>query len=242
MPCVAARAGSRWSPEEITEQVLHFEVLRMRSCRLVVLLLAAVTAAGLAPSSGGAQSATQGFSDSWYWGVYGGGTSFTTLAGSSNLRTNAPSIGVDWMLTRKSFALNVFADQTFFNTLSSITSPTGPAMLPVSISDMRRVGFAAMFFTPEYKAFKPYVGVGYSFNFINSASLRTCASCVTFPSQAAADSNQQAIVNAKSMGKLFGNVGVMYIWRKFAPFVQYTMMPTQGVSDWILTGPESRPS
>ncbi|HEX7546253.1 MAG TPA: hypothetical protein VF368_05970 [Gemmatimonadaceae bacterium] len=208
----------------------------MRSCRLVVLSLAAVAAAGLTPSSGGAQSATQGFADSWYWGVYGGATNFTTAAGSSNLRTNAPSIGVDWMLTRKSFALNIFADQTFFSTLSSIASPTGPAPLPVNISDMRRLGFSAMIFTPEYKAIKPYFGVGYSFNFISSAALRTCANCVTFPTQAAADSNQHAIVNAKAMGKVFGNVGVMYVWRRFAPFAQYTLMPTQGTSDWYLNG------
>ena len=208
----------------------------MRSCRLVVLSLAAVAAAGLTPSSGGAQSATQGFADSWYWGVYGGGTTVQTTAGSSNLRTIAPSIGVDWMITRKSFALNIFADQTFFSTLSSITSPTGPAPLPVNISDMPRLGFAAMIFTPEYKSIKPYFGVGYSFNFINSAALRTCANCVTFPTKAAADSNQKAITDAKAMGKAFGNVGVMYIWRRFAPFAQYTVMPTQGSSDWYLNG------
>ena len=101
---------------------------------------------------------------------------------------------------------------------------------------MRRVGFAAMVFTPEYKSIKPYVGLGYSFNFINSAALRTCAGCASFPSQAAADSNQQAIVDARAMGKMFGNVGVMYVWKRFAPFVQYTVMPTQGVSDWYLNG------
>jgi hypothetical protein len=208
----------------------------MRSCHLVVLSLAAAAAAGFIPSSGGAQSATRGFADSWYWGVYGGATSFATAAGSDNLRTNAPSIGVDWMLTRKSFALNIFADQTFFSTLSSIASPTGPAPLPVYISDMRRLGFAAMIFTPEYRAIKPYFGLGYSFNFISSADLRTCSNCVTFPTQAAADSNQRAIVNAKAMGKAFGSVGVMYLWRRFAPFAQYTLMPTQGGSDWYLNG------
>jgi outer membrane protein W len=208
----------------------------MRSSRLVVLSLAAIGAAGLTPSAGAAQSTTQGFADSWYWGAYGGYTNFATAFGSENLRTNAPSIGADWMLTRTRFALNIFADQSYFSTTSSIASPTGAAPLAVNINDMRRLGFAVMIFTPEYKAFKPYFGIGYSFNFINSAALRTCAGCSSFPTQAAADSNQKAIVDARSMGKAFGNVGVMWIYKRFAPFVQYTVMPTQGTSDWYLNG------
>jgi len=209
----------------------------MRSSRLVVLSLAAAAAVGLTPSAGAAQSATQGFADSWYWGAYGGYTSFATAAGSQNLRTNAPTIGADWMLTRTKFALNVFLEQSYFSTTSSIASPTGAGLLAVNINDMRRAGFDLMVFTPEYKAIKPYVGFGYSFNFINSASLRSCASCVsTFPTQAAADSNQKAIVDARAMGKGFINVGAMYIYKRFAPFAQITVMPTQGTSDWYING------
>jgi hypothetical protein len=208
----------------------------MRSSRLVVLSLAAVASAGLTPSSGAAQSATQGFADSWYWGAYGGYTNFATAFGSANLRTTAPSVGAEWMLTRTKFALNIFLDQSYFSTVSSIASPTGSAPLAVNINDMRRAGFALMIFTPEYKAFKPYVGVGYSFNFINSAALQTCAGCSTFPTQAVADSNQKAIVDARTMGKAFGNLGVMWVYKRFAPFAQYTVMPTQGKSDWYLNG------
>ena len=208
----------------------------MRSSRLVALSLAAIGAAGLMPSVGAAQSATQGFSDSWYWGAYGGYTSFATAFGAGNMHTNAPTIGADWMLTRTKFALNIFADQSYFSTSSSIASPTGPAPLAVDINDMRRLGFALMIFTPEYRSFKPYVGVGYSFNFINSAALKTCSGCNTFPTQAAADSNNKAIVNARVMGKAFGNVGLMYVYKRFAPFAQFTVMPTQGKSDWYLNG------
>ena len=208
----------------------------MRLSRLVVLSLAAVIAAGLTPSAGAAQSATQGFTDSWYWGAYGGYTNFATAFGTENLHTTAPSIGAEWMLTRSGYALNIFADQSYFSTLSSITSPTGAGPLAVNINDMRRIGFSLMIFTPEYKMLKPYVNLGYSFNFINSAALRSCAGCNTFPTQAAADSNQTAIVNARAEGKVFAGVGVMYIYKKFAPFVQFAVMPTQGVSDWYLNG------
>jgi hypothetical protein len=208
----------------------------MRSSRLVVLSLAAIATAGLTPRSGAAQSATQGFADSWYWGAYGGYTNFATAFGTENLRTNAPSIGADWMLTRTKYALHVFAEQSYFSTTSSIGSPTGAAPLAVNINDMRRLGFDLMIFTPEYQAIKPYFGVGYAFNFINSAALRTCAGCNTFATQAAADSNQRAIVNARSMGKAFVNVGAMWVYKRFAPFAQYTVMPTQGKSDWYLNG------
>lgn len=212
----------------------------MRSIRLVVLPLVAAAAVGLTPSAGAAQSqapaTAAGFADSWYWGVYGGNTNFSTAYGSQNITTNAPAIGLDWMITRTRVALHVFADQSFFNTASSINSPTGAAPLPVNITDMRRLGFDLMIFTPQYKAMKPYVGLGYSFNFINSASLRTCATCTTFPSQAAADSNNKAITNARSMGKAFGNVGVMYIYKRWAPYGQLTVMPTQGTSDWFING------
>lgn len=209
----------------------------MRSSRFAALSLAAAVAAGLSPSAGAAQSPPQGFSDSWYWGAYGGFTNFATTVGAQNLHTNAPSIGADWMLTRSSFAINIFLEQSYFSTTSSIASPTGAAPLPVNINDMRRLGFDLMLFTPGYKGLKPYVGLGYSFNFINSAALRTCAGCTpSYSSQAVADSNQTAINDARAMGKVFGNVGAMWVWKRFAPFAQFTVMPTQGASDWYING------
>ncbi len=208
----------------------------MRSTRLVILSLAALATVALTPRAGAAQSATQGFSDSWYWGAYAGYTNFATAFGSENLRTNAPSIGAEWMLTRTKYALHLFAEQSYFSTTSSIGSPTGAAPLAVNINDMRRLGFDLMIFTPEFQMIKPYVGLGYAFNFINSANLRTCAGCNTFATQAQADSNQKAIVNARSMGKAFVNVGAMWVYKRFAPFAQYTIMPSQGKSDWYLNG------
>jgi hypothetical protein len=209
----------------------------MRLSRLVALSLGAVAAVGFMPSAGVAQSAAEGFTDSWYWGAYGGFTSLATAVGNQNLRTNAPTIGADWMLTRSKFALNIFLEQSYFSTTSSIASPTGAGLLAVGINDMRRAGFSLMIFPPEYKAFKPYVGLGYAFNFINSAALRSCPSCTTtFPSQAAADSNSKAIVDARAEGKVFGNLGLMYNYKRFSPFAQITVMPTQGVSDWYLNG------
>jgi hypothetical protein len=204
----------------------------MRSFRLVVLSLAAIAAAGLTPSVGAAQE-TRGFADSWYWGAYGSAIDFAT----STSRITRPSVGAEWMLTRTKFALNIFADQSYFTTGSSVANPTGAGLgtsLPASISDMRRIGFAVMLFLPDYGAFKPYFGLGYSFNLINSATL-TVANPGGTP--AAQDSVSQAVNDARSMGKVLGNVGVMYVYKRFAPFAQFTLMPTTGAGDWYLNGP-----
>jgi hypothetical protein len=204
----------------------------MRSFRLVVLSLAVTAAAGLTPSVGAAQ-ATRGFADSWYWGAYGGAIDFAT----STTRITRPSVGAEWMLTRTKFALDIFADQTYFSTTSSVANPTATGLgttLPTNISDMRRIGFSVMLFTPEYGAFKPYFGVGYSFNLINSASL---SGANPGAAQTTRDSVSRAVNDARSMGKVFGSVGVMYIYKRFAPFAQFTLMPTTGAGDWYLNGP-----
>ena len=204
----------------------------MRSSRILVLSLATVAAVGLVPAAGGAQSATRPFADSWYWGVYGGVTNLSTTPGTGNLHTTAPTVGVDWMLTRQKFALNVFASQSYFSTTSSVADVNGGGALPVGISDMRQVGFSFMIFGPEYRAIKPYVSLGYSFNLVNSAKLGTCGACTA----GAADSNAVAIVDARSMGKVFGNVGAMWVYKRWAPFAQISVMPTQGASDWFVNG------
>src|SRR6185312_11760736 len=184
------------------------------------------------PATGSAQSATRPFADSWYWGVYWGITSLSTTPGTGNLHTTAPTVGLDWMLTRQKFALNIFANQSYFSTTSSIADVNGTGPLPVGINDMRQVGFSVMLFTPEIKAIKPYVSLGYSFNFVNSAKLGPCAACTT----AAADSNATQIVDARAMGKIFANVGAMWVYKRWAPFVQLSVMPTQGASDWYING------
>ncbi len=80
----------------------------MRSLRLIVLALAASAVVGLAPSRAMAQDQKPAsWQDSWFWGVYGGYTTFPTAIAS----TNAPDIGIDWMITRSRYALNVFAEQ-----------------------------------------------------------------------------------------------------------------------------------
>ncbi len=189
----------------------------------VVIALTAVLARPLA-----AQASTVSWQDSWYWGLYGGQLSFPTVVA----RTTAPTIGADWLITRSNFALRVFTDQSYFDAVSTVTDfPTGAAR-QVSITDLRRVGAAATIFTPNINIVRPYVGLGYAFNYVReSAPLGTY-----FASAAAKDSIDTRINKARSAGKLFGQFGVMATWRRWAPFVEYTVMPTQGAGTWLING------
>ena len=96
----------------------------MRSSRLVVLSLAATAAVGTHSVGRGRAGRRRGFADSWYWGAYG--ERYELRDGSDrNLHYTAPTVGADWMLTRAKFALNIFADQSYFSTTSSVANPTG---------------------------------------------------------------------------------------------------------------------
>lgn len=202
----------------------------MRSIRLAAAALLLTAVAGMTPSSASAQTAsTANWQDAWFWGVYGGQMQFPTVIAT----TTAPTIGIDWVITRSKFALNVFADQSYFTNAVS-TVPDFPTSAPrrVDFTDMRRVGFSGMFLLPEYRMIKPYVGAGYSFNFIKQAN----AEGNFYTSPTAKDSVTARIEKARVQGKLFGNIGVMALFGRYAPFAEYTVMPTQGKGTWLVNG------
>lgn len=201
----------------------------MRSSRFLVLALAA-GAAMHAPTSASAQGATNSpiMQNSWYWGGYYGRTSFAT----SQARTDAPTIGVDWMITRTRYAFGFFAEQSYFNAVSTITDFPSTAPRRVDITDMRRVGFSGMIFLPDYRNWRPWFGVGYAFNFIKSATPEGNA----YASPAARDSVFNRVDRGRAQGKEFGDLGLMYTYKKWAPFVTYTVMPTKGAGSWMVNG------
>lgn len=207
----------------------------MRSSRLSLSVLTAIAAVSLA-SPIAAPLAAQGTADwdvrpnSWYWGIYGGQTSFAT----SIDRTTAPMAGVEWMITRSRFALNVFAEQSHFNAVSTVTDFPTSAPRRVDIQDLLRVGVSAMMFLPQYKYFHPWFGAGYGFNFIRAATVQSSS----FASLAARDSVTARVDGARAQGKLFGELGMMVSYRQWAPFLQYTVMPSKGSSSWLVNGEE----
>jgi hypothetical protein len=198
----------------------------MRSLRLIVL--AAAAAVAVDSSSAAAQQKAASWQDSWFWGAYGGYTSFATAIA----RTNAPTIGADWVITRSRYALNLFAEQSYFNAVSTVVDFPTTAPRRVDIQDMRRFGFSAMIFTPEFKIIKPYFGLGYSMNFIKTGTPQGSS----YASPEARDSVLARVNDARAAGKPFGNFGLMLIFHRIAPFAQYTVMPTQGTGNWFVNG------
>lgn len=196
-------------------------------------VVAAVAAAAFArPLS--AQTGTFPFQDAWYWGAYGGQLSFPT----SVARTIAPTIGGDWMITRPNMALRVFAEQSYFDAVSTVVDSSLGAARNVNITDMRRIGVNAIIFTPPWKNLRPYVGLGYAFNFIRSAA----PVGQSFPPTSTMTSAQvkqmvlSTIDHERTAGKLFGQLGMLVTWRRWAPFVEYTVMPSQGAGKWLVNG------
>jgi len=57
-----------------------------------------------------------------------------------------------------------------------------------------------------------------------------------FNSAAARDSAERRVNDARSQGKATFSGGFMLTWHKFAPYAQYTVMPTKGTGKWLING------
>lgn len=138
----------------------------MRMVRLLgfAVFSAAVPALLSAQSSGPRTD----FENSWYWGVRGGVTSFNT-GGLS--RVSAPTIGGEWLITRKHGALSLSVDQSMFEESTGIYDPSlAGSVRPVDIKDMRRYTATLLAFPIAFDQIRPYVGAGIALNVIQNAS------------------------------------------------------------------------
>jgi hypothetical protein len=188
-----------------------------------VLLIAAFL-----PVVAAAQQAAAPIENSWFWGVGGGRISFPTYFH----RVDAPMIAADWLITRQRWALDVYGSQAYFNDSSTVQDPNTSGLRKASMTDLRRVGFTALVFLPNWTWFHPYAGVGYSFNFVNQAA----PIGTQFSSAAARDSAVTRVNNARALTKATLTGGAMITYHRFAPYLQYTMMPTKGSNDWLING------
>jgi hypothetical protein len=139
----------------------------MRTIRALTVAAAVMTALPtIAQAQGG-----RGFKDAWFWGLKGGGYS---LADSGQNYVQAPTVGVEWLITRTRGGLYISGAQTFFSqhafTLRDPLAPIDSGLRPIAIKNMRRVDVALMGFPGEHIRFHPYVGAGMSLMQIASAS------------------------------------------------------------------------
>ncbi len=197
--------------------------------RTITRLGRALTLAALLPAAAVAQQATSApIENSWFWGVCGVRISFPTYFH----RIDAPMINADWLITRERWAVSFYAAQAYFTDSSTVSDPNSSGLRKVSMTDMRRLGFQGIVFLPNWTWFRPYAGVGYSFNYIKQAAPIGSF----FNSAAARDSAQQRVNSARAMSKATFSAGFMLTWHRCAPYAQYTFMPTKGTGDWLING------
>src|SRR5579864_7637343 len=130
------------------------------------------------PATGHAQA--DHFDNSWFWGINAGSMLYWTAQNSHAL---APSIGLDWLITRRHFALLVGLDQTFFNGHNLPYTDVGRAYSDTTFTTFKDVAYgaaatvhnsrhvqAAFLAVPWTGPVRPYGGLGISANFVEGTS------------------------------------------------------------------------
>lgn len=185
--------------------------------RTVRWMVSGLIVAAMFPAAAAAQ-AGRPFKDAWFWGVTGGGYTFSTVS-EQNLW--APSIGAEWLITRTRGGLYLSAEQAFFDKTSAVSDASGTPAL-VNIHDLRRFSAALLAFPVTYGRLRPYAGVGMSLNLIRRASL------VAPPADPAeADALQQRVDDQKDRAAFIGLAGAQVQFTHFSLFGQATWMPAQ---------------
>jgi hypothetical protein len=158
------------------------------------------------------------FKNAWFWGAKTGFTSFSTDRVQNAV---APSIGVEWLITRTRGGLYVSVDQSFFNEETTIyTSAYGPHR--IGMENMRRVTIAGLAFPFSIGTLRPYGGLGLAMNFIQNVT----------PLDPFTSQDQQVIVSRQAMdtkdrAAMIAMVGVQLQYLRFSAFGQAAIMPAQ---------------
>lgn len=184
------------------------------------VLAAAATFAALLSQPMAAQDGRQ-FSDAWFWGAKAGALSYSSATGSSV----APLIGADWLITRSKGGIYLSFDESFFSGKGSYrdVDTNGAFEHFVDVKNLRRVSIAGMIFPMQSPRLHPYLGAGFAFHQLASASLMD-GDAVTGARYAVALDSLQAKRSAFTpvfMG------GVQARLSMFSLFAQATASPTQ---------------
>lgn len=182
--------------------------------RTVRLLATALAFAALIPAVGSAQEGRL-FKDAWFWGAKAGVSSFS----NGFDRTQAPYLGIEWLITRSRGALLITGEQMFFDEATAMADQNGNGFT-IRMNNMKRVSAAALAFPVSYGTIRPYGGLGLALNFIGKTS-------VDEPFQ---DDAQQFEVNGfidetKDAATFFLIGGVQAQYRRFSVFGQATLTP-----------------
>jgi opacity protein-like surface antigen len=145
-------------------------------------LLPGLASLALLPALAQAQPGSN-FNNSWFWGVNGGMLTYWT---ANVAHAQAPSVGIEWLITRKHIGLYIGFDQTFFktqgtsftdvglqfadSTLNTATASNAAFNQTITIHDSRHIDLAFLGF-PGSGPIRPYAGVGIGINFVQNATI-----------------------------------------------------------------------
>jgi hypothetical protein len=147
----------------------------MRHIRSLTTGLALI---GLLPMAAQAQQG-RFFDNSWFWGVGGGTLTYWTATTS---HAEAPSVSLDWLITRSHVALMVGFDQAFFTAHNLTYVDRGRFYTDTTLTNYYDVNYyaqatvrnsrhitASLMAFPGHGPIRPYAGIGISANFIQGS-------------------------------------------------------------------------
>ena len=195
----------------------------MRTIRAFTVAAAIVAAL---PTIAAAQAGRQ-FTDAWFWGVKAGG-----LTIGDSLRTSTAGVaGLEWLITRQHGGLYVSGSEAFFNrqtfTVRDPNAVPDSGFRAINLKNMRKVDVAAVGFPGESLKWHPYVGVGFSYEQIATATPQAPFGNADQLTYADSVISQHKV----SFSPLFMG-GAQYAMRRYSVFGQVSFSPMH--SDFLL--------
>ncbi|HEY0971517.1 MAG TPA: hypothetical protein VGE02_11175 [Gemmatimonadales bacterium] len=133
--------------------------------RIIRRLATGLALISVVPATAAAQD-SRPFADSWFWGLKGG----VTAARTSLESAAAPTVGLDWLITRSRAGLYLSLEQAFFDDLRGRVVDEQGARSDVSMSNYRRASAALVAFPGNFDRVRPYAGIGVALNMVEKAS------------------------------------------------------------------------
>ena len=175
-------------------------------------LLAGLVIMALAPRAGAAQAGRL-FKDSWFFGAKAGNMTYWT---TTTQHGQAPIIGGETLITRSRGGLYLSLDEAFFDGTTSIINSSGSEQV-VRIKDNRRATIAAMMFPKAYGWIRPYGGIGFALNFMQTAT----------PVGGSDETTDLIVARQKTASAPIFMVGTQLQLLRFSVFGQASYMPAQ---------------
>lgn len=188
----------------------------MRTMRCLIAGLVFSATLGATASA----QASRYFDDSWFWGVKTGVATFSPTLGGNE---TAATYGAEWLITRTHGGLYVSIDEANVSTTSAVLDAnTTDGFRPVTVSKLRRVGFAALAFPKRFGKVRPYAGLGLSVDVVGSASPIADAS-----GDSVDDAVFERIDDRRSQAAVVIMAGAQVQFERLAVFGQASVVPGQ---------------